>query len=137
MNKQSKFDLPSKAVTEDISEIFRTNLRRILDERQIAAATISRKAGLNLRAVKDIEQKRAQSPRLSTVFKLAEALEVPPQELLGLEHCKCMFLGNLSMIEQFISSVPVCERERLRDEIRQRIEPASVDGSSDKQTLSG
>ena len=95
MNKHAEFEPNSQVAAEDISEIFRMNLRRLLDERKIGAATLSRKAGLNLRAVKDIEERRAQSPRLSTVFKLAEALEVPPQELLGLEYCRCASAYNV------------------------------------------
>lgn len=48
------------------------------------AAELSRAAGMNDRAVKDIEEGRALSPKLSTVFALAKALGVDPGELVGL-----------------------------------------------------
>ena len=66
------------------SEKFRENLLRIMEERGLKAAELSRMAGLNLRAVKDIEERRVQSPKISTVFALATALGVDPAELLGL-----------------------------------------------------
>lgn len=68
----------------DESEIFQGNLLRTMREKSLKAAELSKKAGLNPRAVKDIEEGRAQSPRLSTVFKLAKALGVDPGELVGL-----------------------------------------------------
>ena len=68
----------------DENETFRTNLLRIMAEKQMDAANLSRAAKLNARAVKDIEERRAVSPKLSTVFKLAKALGVDPAELMGL-----------------------------------------------------
>jgi transcriptional regulator with XRE-family HTH domain len=68
----------------DENEIFRANLLRVMGEKGVDAANLSRAAGLNARAVKDIEERRAVSPKLSTVFRLARALGVDPGELLGL-----------------------------------------------------
>ena len=65
-------------------EVFRQNLLRVMKSRGLKAAQLSRLAGLNPRAVKDIEEGRAQSPKLSTVFALADALEIDPGELIGL-----------------------------------------------------
>lgn len=66
------------------NEIFRANLLQAMAERGLKAAELSRMAGLNPRAVKDIEERQAISPKLSTVFALARALGVEPGELMGL-----------------------------------------------------
>jgi len=105
----------------EVSEIFRANLLRVLQERKVSAASVSRKAGLNIRAVKDIEERRAKSPRILTVFKLAEALEVPPAELLGLEKCQCSASTDLSEAIGFFSSLSQEQREPLLAAIRQLI----------------
>jgi transcriptional regulator with XRE-family HTH domain len=68
----------------DENEVFRLNLLRIMAEKGFDAANLSRAAKLNARAVKDIEERRAVSPKLSTIFKLAKALSVEPAELMGL-----------------------------------------------------
>jgi transcriptional regulator with XRE-family HTH domain len=68
----------------DESEVFRANLLHYMAERGFDAARLSRAAKLNPRAVKDIEERRAVSPKLSTVFKLAHALGVDVTDLLGL-----------------------------------------------------
>lgn len=65
-------------------ETFRRNLLAAMAEQGLTAAGLSRAAGLNPRAVKDIEEGRVSSPRLSTVFALAEALDLDPGEMLGL-----------------------------------------------------
>jgi len=111
---------PPTGVTEDISEIFRANLLRILKERKIAAAAVSRKAGLNHRAVKDIEERRANSPRIVTVFKLAEALDVAPQDLLGLKTCNCTRDDSLSAADQFFLSLSGDQQELLATAIFQK-----------------
>jgi len=112
----------SKSSPDDISETFRTNLRLILKERSIPAAAISRKAGLNLRAVKDIEEGRAKSPRLVTVFKLAEALDVPPQVLLGLEETRSSTEDDLVTVVRFFLSHPSIKPEHLISQIQKNIE---------------
>lgn len=66
------------------SEIFRRNLLAAMAEEGLSAAALSRKAGLNARAVKDIEENRVRSPKLSTVFALSEALNRDPGEMMGL-----------------------------------------------------
>ncbi|WYK05452.1 helix-turn-helix transcriptional regulator [Cereibacter sphaeroides f. sp. denitrificans] len=65
-------------------EVFRANLIALMKERGLKAATLSKKANLNARAVKDIEEGRSGSPRLVTLQALADALEVDLGELLGL-----------------------------------------------------
>lgn len=66
------------------NEIFRRNLSRLRHAADLSAAELSRRASLNVRAVKDIEEGRAQSPKLSTAFALADALGVDVGELIGL-----------------------------------------------------
>ncbi len=91
------------------SEIFRANLLRLMKERDLKAAPLSRKAGLNPRAVKDIEEGRSGSPKLSTVFKLAKALEVDPGEMLGLGPRRKIHPELAAYLEQYDES----EQERI------------------------
>ncbi len=57
---------------------------RLMAEQGIKAATLSKRAGLNARAVKDIEEDRVVSPKLSTVIALAHALGEDPAAMMGL-----------------------------------------------------
>jgi transcriptional regulator with XRE-family HTH domain len=68
----------------DASVAFRENLLRLMGEQKLRAAELSKRAGLNPRAVKDIEENRVVSPKLSTVIALAEALGADPAEMMGL-----------------------------------------------------
>lgn len=68
----------------DESKVFRDNLLRLMRERGLSEAELSRKAGLNPRAVTDIRENRVRSPKLSTVFALAQALGQDPGEMMGL-----------------------------------------------------
>lgn len=80
--EQLSTELKPTAMNEN--EVFQRNLLRTMKEKGLNAAELSKKAGLNPRAVKDIEETRAQSPRLSTVFKLAAALGADVGEMVGL-----------------------------------------------------
>ena len=77
-------DAAGKFLTMDESETFRTNLLAAMDRLNLTEAELSVKAGLNRRAVTDIRERRVQSPKLSTVFKLANALDEDPAVMLGL-----------------------------------------------------
>lgn len=68
----------------DETETFRENLLRMMAEKGLTEAGLSRQAGLNARAVTDIRERRVASPKLSTIFALAKALKVDPGELMGL-----------------------------------------------------
>lgn len=61
---------------------FRANLRAAMERVGIDAANLSRKAGLNARAVTDILEGRSKHPRISTVVSLAGALGVTIYDLL-------------------------------------------------------
>lgn len=63
---------------------FRENMLRALVESGMTEATLSVKAGLNRRAITDIREGRVVSPRISTVFAIARALDKDPSELMGL-----------------------------------------------------
>ena len=73
-----------KRLYMDESETFRANLLRLMAEKGFKAAELSKRAKLNPRAVKDIEEHRVTSPKLSTVFALAKALGSDPAEMMGL-----------------------------------------------------
>ena len=67
----------------DEGEILRKNLSRLMHEQGLNPARLSALSGMNRRAVNDILEGRAQSPKLSTVFKLARGLNCHPGELIG------------------------------------------------------
>lgn len=93
----------------DVSETFRRNLLALLAEKKISAATLSKAAGLNARAVKDIEERRTQSPKLSTVFALADALGVDAGALMGLPP-RPRLVGELVA---FLEQLDAAQQERL------------------------
>ena len=68
----------------DVDETFRAKLLAIRQAKGLSAAELSRAAKLNIRAVKDIEEGRAISPKISTVFAIARALSEDPAEMMGL-----------------------------------------------------
>lgn len=75
-----------KKIGMNIDEIFRSNLKKLRTEAGMDAKALSLKAKLGERAVKDIEEGRSQSPKLSTAFKLAKALEVDVAVILGISN---------------------------------------------------
>ncbi len=82
---------------------FKKNLKAILEERKgkTNPKKLSVDAGLGETAVRDILQNRSSSPKLETVYKIAEALHVPTYRLIP------------SMIDQSYE-----ELAKLREEIR-------------------
>lgn len=95
------------------SEIFRVNLLAAMRARGLKAAELSKMAGLNARAVKDIEERRTISPKLSTVFALSKALNEDPAEMMGLGPRQRLnkrladFLGQYNEVDQerFLSAL--------------------------------
>ena len=104
------------------SEIFRENLLRAMQEQRLTAAELSRLAGLNSRAVKDIEERRVVSPKLSTVFALAKALNRDPGELMGLGRR----LAIKAELAEFLSQYSPEDQERLLSAIRSIPTPPSA-----------
>ncbi len=59
-----------------------TNLKHYLDVRRMSMNELSRRSGLSQTAVFDIINARARSPRLETLEKIAETLDVKVEDLL-------------------------------------------------------
>lgn len=89
--------------------MFRASLARLMAEKGLSAKGLSKLAGLNDRAVKDIEEGRAQSPKLSTVFAIARALGADPGEMLGLGPRHDL----LPELAAYLSQYSLSEQEQL------------------------
>ena len=76
--------MPSKTVNDKLTNEFKKNLKTILDERKdrTNAKKLSLEAGLGETAVRDILQNRSASPKLETIYKIAEALHIPIYRLI-------------------------------------------------------
>lgn len=88
-------------------ERFRAKLLSAMTEKGLNASALSRSAGLNPRAVKDIEERRIRNPRVSTVMSLERALDMAPGALLGIstseseiDRSLLRLLGTLSQEDQ-------------------------------------
>lgn len=67
----------------DIEDSVSEKLRRYMDKRGVSARSLSASAKLNETAVRDILIGRSKAPRLSTVMRIAQALEIDPRDLLS------------------------------------------------------
>lgn len=67
----------------EVNEVFRLRLKAEMEAQGYNPASLSKRASLNKRAVTDLLESRAQSPKLSTAFALAQALGVGLDELVG------------------------------------------------------
>ena len=85
----------------EIDETFRANLKLMRESRKMDAKELSLKAGLGERGVKDIEEGRSQSPKLSTAYKLAKALNADLGEMMGLERPSKIRPDLEEFLEQF------------------------------------
>lgn len=66
---------------DQVSKLISDNIARLMAEREMNAAQLAEKAGLNRTAVYDIIAARSQSPKVKTVSSLAAALGVPISDL--------------------------------------------------------
>ena len=64
-------------------KLFRENFLSHMKVKGLKPAQLSKMAGLNPRAVKDIEEERIKNPRIQTVLALEAAMELPFGKLLG------------------------------------------------------
>lgn len=80
---------------------FRQKLLDAMKEQGLKAAALSKMAGLNPRAVKDIEENRVVSPKISTVFALAKALNCDPGQMLGLSSHKQIRADLVDYLSQY------------------------------------
>ncbi len=85
----------------DESETFRENLARIIKERGLKPAQVSVLAGLNRRAVTDVLESRAASPKLSTAYAIAKALNEDLGEMMGLGHSVRLAADLAAILEQY------------------------------------
>ncbi len=76
--------MPSKVINDALTQEFKKNLKEILNERkgQTNSKRLSVDAGLGETAVRDILQNRSASPKLETIERLANALNVPVYRLI-------------------------------------------------------
>lgn len=78
-------------------KLFRENLLSHMKAKGLKPAQLSKMAGLNPRAVKDIEEERIKNPRIQTVLALEAAMELPFGKLLGksIDEIDSELLGEL------------------------------------------
>jgi transcriptional regulator with XRE-family HTH domain len=65
-----------------VSDILVRNIEMMMSERGMTPAELTRRAGLNQTGIYDILHRRVDSPKLSTIKKIAGALEVSVIALL-------------------------------------------------------
>jgi len=88
------------------TDIFISNLVEAIAHSEWTDASLSVAAGLNRRAVTDLREGRVRSPKLSTVFALARALNRDPGEMMGIgrrhqiQDDLAEYLGQYSQSEQ-------------------------------------
>jgi transcriptional regulator with XRE-family HTH domain len=68
---------PAEATPGPKNRALAARLARLLEERGTSPRAISKKAGLSADAVRNISSGRAASPRVTTLQRLADALDVP------------------------------------------------------------
>lgn len=102
-------DVGAKPDYMNASETFRFNLLRLMAEKGFKAAELSKKANLNARAVKDIEEGRVASPKISTVCALANALGADPAEMMGLGSRSRL----IPALDEYLSQYDQSEQEQL------------------------
>jgi predicted transcriptional regulator len=93
----------------DVNDIFRRKLEQIMAEKGMKAPEVARLARLNRRMVYDIIEGRSQSPKIETVFKIADALSVHPGELLGFGAGVALHPRLAELLKQY----PIDDQERL------------------------
>jgi len=76
-------DKPDSMERDAITMTVAKNIEVLMDKMGVSTADLQRRAGLNHSALYDIMNGRSQSPRLATIFKIAEeGLGVPTWVLL-------------------------------------------------------
>jgi phage repressor protein C with HTH and peptisase S24 domain len=65
------------------TEAIRVSLQAAMDRKGIKAKPLAKAASLGETAVRDILEGRSNDPRLGTLHKIAEALEVPLENIIG------------------------------------------------------
>lgn len=92
-----------------IAMLFASNLKAIMEMRGLDPAKLSRAAVMNPTAIYDILSGKSKNPRLDTVEKIANALDVPPSALFAERH-----LDELhTQLYGVLMNLDDAERERL------------------------
>jgi len=97
----------------DEGEIFIKNLVDAIRADNLNEAELSRKAGLNKRAVTDLREGRVKSPKISTAVKIAKALNRDPAEMMGLAPKHSV----APKVAEYLGRYDEVEQERLLDGI--------------------
>lgn len=96
-----------------MNEIFRLRLEAEMKAQGLNPASLSIRADMNRRAVTDLLAGRAQSPKLSTAYKLAKCLSVTLDALTGDAPQKAIAPSLLALLSQYTQA----EQERLAEAI--------------------
>lgn len=98
----------------NVDDRFRTRLKEEMEAQGFNPASLSVRAGLNRRAVTDILSGAALSPRISTAFKLAKALNLSLDELLSGRRPVTIAPG----LAELLANYDIAQQERIADVIR-------------------
>ncbi|QFQ87334.1 helix-turn-helix domain-containing protein [Paracoccus kondratievae] len=97
----------------DVNQIFRLRLEAEMKAQGLNPASLSKRAQMNRRAVQDLLEGRAQSPKLSTAYNLAKALSVTLDMLTGDAPQKAIAPKLLEILSQYDQA----EQEQLAEAI--------------------
>ncbi|MFG6083813.1 helix-turn-helix domain-containing protein [Paracoccus litorisediminis] len=97
----------------DVNQTFRFRLEAEMKAQGLNPASLSIRANMNRRAVQDLLEGRAQSPKLSTAYALAKALSVSLDVLTGDAPQKAIAPKLLALLSQYDQA----EQERLAEAI--------------------
>lgn len=97
----------------NVNEIFRLRLKAEMDAQGSNPANLSVKADMNRRAVTDLLEGRAQSPRLSTAYALAKALGLTLDQMTGDAPQRSITPRLLDLLSQYDEA----EQEQLAEAI--------------------
>ena len=95
--------------TDILAQVVVVNIETLMERRGINAAELARRAKMNSTGVYDILKRKSNNPRLDTLAKLAEALDVSLVEIISQPSDDEMRSQVLSVYEK----LPEVERQRL------------------------
>lgn len=95
----------------DVNEEFRVRLKAEMTAQGMNPASLSVKADLNRRAVTDLLEGRAKSPKLSTAFALADALGTSLDVLCGV----APQVSLAPRLAELLSQYDEADQERLAE----------------------
>lgn len=90
-------------------DLLSQNLVRLMKDRGMNATELAERSALNRTAIYDILAGRSQSPRVKTVYQIAEALNVPMSDLFLTQ---AQIEGQTALFKAY-QALPPHERVRL------------------------